>query len=327
MSRIRVAREEMDKTAKDFAQKITAELGKISARLHDIQNGVLVGKCDSTPRHKNRPDAKNRDSESESLVQNKEPTAPDDHTSCEKYTDSLIKLKPWIELIGVIVVIVYTSYAGCQASLMRKANKLTLQSLQVSQRAYVTVGRKDGVVADFIIPKDPKQKAEIVVYFQNSGHLPAKFAWGTLAPSFLAAGSKKDSTGIKYTHPFKGFSRTRDRKTGSIGEQGESTMIAGDSVLVSTLGEISQEHLAAMPTADMGLFILGMFQYCDGLGNESTMQFGLRYRSNAPASSLSFDLANGDRVPVFPLEATPKMEYLPPCEMLSEKESDEAAGR
>jgi hypothetical protein len=239
----------------------------------------------------------------------------------EKAKGLIERFKPFIETLAYLAVIAYTIVTGYQSCKMKEANNLTQASLRISQRAYVTIGRKDGVVADFIVPKDPKQNAEIVIYFQNSGHLPAKFAWGTMAP-YLASGSKKGSTGIVYTHPFNGgFGRTRDRKTGAIGEKGESTIIAGDSVLVSTLGSISQTDLAALPSNNMGLDIWGMYQYCDGLGSNVMRLFQLGYRSNAPSTSLSFWLIsdmNSFQEPLPLLKGT--TEYLPPCEGISEQE-------
>jgi hypothetical protein len=206
------------------------------------------------------------------------------------------------------------------ADAARDSVRIADTSMKISQRAYVTIGRKDGVVADFIIPKDPKQNAEIVIYFQNSGHMPAKFFWGTMAP-FLAQGSKKNSTGITWTHPFKGFpTRTRDKKNGSIGEQGESSVITGDSIFVSTLGVISQKDLAMLPMNDMGLLIIGEYGYCDELGNSANRMFGLTYRSNAPSSSLSFGLANEGDSPNLPLpKSTDTTEYLFPCKTLDER--------
>jgi hypothetical protein len=219
---------------------------------------------------------------------------------------------------------IYAVFAALQWTAMKASNKLTRDTLQVSQRAYVTIGRKDGVIADFVIPKDPAQNAEIVVYFQNSGRLPAKFAWGTMV-GFLAAGSIKESTGITYTHPFKGLpSRTRDIKTGSTREQGAADgVIAGDSIFVSTLGTISQKDLAELGPSNMGALILGTFEYCDELGTHSSRQFGLRYRSNAPVTNLSFDLANEGRslLDMMPLlKSTATTEYLPPCETSAERE-------
>ena len=70
---------------------------------------------------------------------------------------------------------VYAAFAALQWAAMRTANKLTTDALKTSQRAYITIGRKDGVVAELVIPPNPKETAGIVIYFQNSGHLPALF--------------------------------------------------------------------------------------------------------------------------------------------------------
>lgn len=195
-------------------------------------------------------------------------------------------------------------------------------TLRISNRAYVSIGRKDGVVADFVIPKDPKQNAEIIIYFQNSGHLPAKFAWGTIAPFLLAPEGKKKSTGITYTHPFNGgFGRTKDIKAGTVGERGISTIIPGDSVFVQTLGAISQSDLAELPSNQMGLLIWGMYQYCDGFGNNFLRTFQIRYRSNAPSTSLSFSLVGDMESPQSTLPVRKgTIEYLPPCESVEEQE-------
>lgn len=216
------------------------------------------------------------------------------------------------------VAIVGLTYVYVEYS--KKQWEIAQDTLQLSQRAYVTLGKKDGVIADFVVPKDPNQNAEVVIYFQNSGHLPAKFAWGTVVP-LLTKDSKNRSTGINYTHPYQGFSRMKDRKTGSVTEQGESSQIAGDSVLVSTLGVISQKDLADLPANDMGVLILGMYEYCDELGNLSIHDFGLRYRSHAPSGSLSFDLANDTTFPVPrvppPSPVSSPTAVIAPCETTS----------
>jgi hypothetical protein len=225
------------------------------------------------------------------------------------------KWKEMIEVIGVLAIIAYTILTYSESCTMREANRLTQETLELSQRAYVTIGRKDGVVGDFVVPKDPSQNAEIVIYFQNSGRLPAKFAWGTMLP-FLSSLSGQKSTGITYTHPFKGLQpRRRDKKTGSIGESGESDLIAGDSIYVATLGAISQKDLAAFPENGVGLAIFGVLQYCDGFGNFFSRNFILGYRSGAPSADLGFYLV-GD-TPGFPMvlpKPTASVEYLSPCE-------------
>ncbi len=223
-----------------------------------------------------------------------------------------------VQAVATLAIVCLT-YVYVQYS--KKQWQVAQDTLSISQRAYVTIGRKDGVVADFVVPQDPNQNVEIVIYFQNSGHLPAKFTWGTMA-GFLGQGSKKNS-GITYTHPYKErlSVRTRDKKTGSIGEQGESSIIAGESVFVATVGTISQKDLVELPSNNPSLLILGMYEYCDELGDHAMRQFGLRYRSNAPVSNLSFDLAVDNSFPILPLpKATATTEYLPPCETISERE-------
>jgi hypothetical protein len=117
--------------------------------------------------------------------------------------------------------------------------------------------------------------------------------------------------------------RSRDKKTGSIGEGGGSTIIAGDSIFVDTLGVISQKDLADLPTNNMGLLTTGFFEYCDELGTHLNRQFFLDYRSNAPVSSLSFNLVSDINFPVsLPVSSTGS-EYLSPCETFSEREQNQ----
>jgi hypothetical protein len=253
-----------------------------------------------------------------------DPPSPPEHRNPDgnsSQTPWWRQLKVWT-FIGEIILIGVTVYIACiyshQLDQMIESNKITRKAFQVSQGAYVTVGRKDGVVADFIVPKNPKQNAELVVYFQNSGHLPAKFAWGTTGLSFLAKGAKNKSTGITYVHPYTGLPiRTQNKKDGSILESGpQATVIGGDSILVSTLGTISQDDLSKLPE-DVGMLIIGKYTYCDGLGTYSDRTFTLRYRGDAPSSTLSFDLAGDSSFPVPPLQKpTDTTEYLPPCETI-----------
>jgi hypothetical protein len=255
---------------------------------------------------------------------NTKDTANETKNKRTKFLEWLSRWKILMEWVGAAIILAYALVTYYTWKTIKESNRLSVESLQLTQRAVVTIGRSDGTVADFVIPRDPEQNAEIVVYFQNSGHLPAKFAWGTMV-GFLAAGGTKKSTGITYTHPFKGLpARTRDTKNGSAGEHGAADgIIAGGSIFVSTLGTISQRDLAELRPSNMGTLILGMFEYCDELGTHSSREFGLRYRSNAPVSNLSFDLANeGSSVlDMMPLpKSTATTEYLPPCETATERE-------
>ncbi len=232
-----------------------------------------------------------------------------------------------LTLAIAVTTIYYAKYArrqwkamDSQLGAMHDANKLTQQSLNISQRAYVTVGRKDGTVADFIIPKDPAMNVELVVYFQNSGHIPAKLAWGTTPMNFVLGNIK--STGINYIHPFKGMLRTKGTKTESRGESGESTIIAGDSVFAAEFGEIPQDRFAQFYASKATLLMMGNFEYCDSLGDLSTHIINIQYRS-APNNQLSFTLLDDSEIPTLIPPSTPDIEYLPPCGTVTDDKKQE----
>jgi hypothetical protein len=93
----------------------------------------------------------------------------------------------WLTFFAALAAAVFT---GIYAGITHRQWQVAQDTLQVSQRVYITIGKNDGVVSDFIIPSVPNQDAELVMYFQNSGHIPATFARGTMV-AFVGAGSKK----------------------------------------------------------------------------------------------------------------------------------------
>jgi hypothetical protein len=186
------------------------------------------------------------------------------------------------------------------AAAAKSASETAKDSLRISQGASVTIGNKDGVVADFVIPKEPDKKVEIVIFFQNTGHVPARFSW-SLEPAF---GSGPAPSGIEYTHPNLGMAGMlllgmQSKKPGLRSRQPEttSTTIGGGSTYISTLGQISKEGLDAPPYREGNLIIFGSYEYCDDLGNWVGHTFAIKYRNNAPISSLSFNLEFDTEMP------------------------------
>jgi hypothetical protein len=203
----------------------------------------------------------------------------------------------------------------------KKQWQVARDTLTISQKASVTIGRKDGVIAEILIPKDARANAVIIIYFQNGGHLPAKFAWGTTV-SYLGSNNGLQKSGIMLAHPDKGLpQRSRDIKTGSVGSSGgEETVIAGDSLYSSTLGEISQKDLASLPASDVSSLIFGRFAFCDEIGTDETHTFLLQYKSTSP-TRLAFDLLEDSRSPIPPIPpSTATTEYLPRCETTDERQ-------
>ncbi len=95
-------------SAKGFAQKIISELEGIRVALRGFHE-FLKSKFDSSPLHEHQ--AKKKDGDADPIVPasvaaadpNPIPAIPRNQTTYEKYTDGLVKIKPWIELSGLIV--------------------------------------------------------------------------------------------------------------------------------------------------------------------------------------------------------------------------------
>jgi hypothetical protein len=246
----------------------------------------------------------------------------------KRYTDQQenwgrqLRLSRWLNWITVgaaAVGLFGLFYLYGQLGEMRVANKITRDSLNVSQRAWVTPGRKDGTVAEFIVPKDPKQNAELILYFQNSGHIPATLAWGTgIFPTMIAGGQ---TSGITYEpHPFKGIIRMKNRKQGNISEPGETASVAGDSIFRAKIGDIPQPRLTELKKSSLVMSI--RYEYCDELGSDMWRELLIEYRNSA-AADLDFRLMKDLPTFYFPHPPNAEWEYMPPCETTAEREQEQ----
>jgi hypothetical protein len=154
------------------------------------------------------------------------------------------------------------------AKASQDAANIAKDTLQISQGAYVSIGRKDGVIAEFKKSSDPRFNDGLVMYFQNSGHLPAKFNWGI-----------EPSTVPLKPHPFVPMTRTRNKKTGAITEFFSSAaVIGGESVQQLTLGDLPPAYVDFMSKSNQPLTINGAYEYCDELGRYSCKRFSLYYQ-------------------------------------------------
>ena len=218
-----------------------------------------------------------------------------------------------------------------QANATARIAKLTQDTLNVSQRAYVTVGRADGTVAEIIMPAEPNAKAAILVYFQNTGHLPARFNWGNSSPmiAVLPTDPKvlKDSemqntqwSDFDTEHVFQPMWRTKNLKqANSFGWTGTIT-IAGQSAYEGVLWEIPRERMLQLMNWDRPFMPTGKFEYCDGFGNRVCRRFGLRYAGN-PYNKLF--LASEEECATWEMQVlnpSPDVEYLNPCEVPEKRE-------
>jgi hypothetical protein len=223
-------------------------------------------------------------------------------------------------VIGVLTYY-YVGYSKKQWETMR-------ETLAVTQRSYVTIGRKDGVVAEFVLPKDPKDNAGIVMYFQNSGHIPAIFNWGprasALIPPLPVGLGLATNPIILGGRNFAPMTRTRGpNKEQSTGNAGH--IIGGDSFYVADVAELPAESINTLARSNQLLMINTTFEYCDELGTYSCRMVDLAYQG-VPFNT--WRVLGDSECPLFMhtvQNRRPNVEYLPPCETRAERQQEQKA--
>jgi hypothetical protein len=96
---------------------------------------------------------------------------------------------------------------------------------------------------------------------------------------------------------------------------GQDVVVAGGSTFVAPIAVISMQELANLPSKNVQTLVIGLYQYCDELGNYFTRQFMLGYR-NAASPDLNFYLVHDEdfRIP---------RPDLSPCETIAERQQNE----
>ena len=162
----------------------------------------------------------------------------------------------------------------------------SIASSRSDQRAYVTIGRPDGTVAEIVWPKDEKGNAGLLVYFQNNGRLPAKFNWGSdstfiaIVPTdpkvFKEAEIAKGYVELPTNHLFQPMYRAKNRKGANIQWSG-TIDIAGGATYQGVLWELPKERMLQVLSLDSPFAPSGRFEYCDGFGRRVCKNFHLKY--------------------------------------------------
>jgi hypothetical protein len=213
--------------------------------------------------------------------------------------------------------------AVIQANQTAQLAELTRKTLETSQKAYVTIGRPDGVVAEILWPKEDTGNAGLLVYFQNNGRLPARFNWGADStivaivptdPAITAYGGwHGGQTELPTNHLFQPMYRARHGKN-QIAWSG-TIDIAGGSSYQGVLWEVPKERMMELINFENSLLLqpAGKFEYCDGFGKRVCRRFNLRY---AKEPYNRFFLAMEDECSVMDMQIlhpTPDYQYLPVC--------------
>jgi hypothetical protein len=206
--------------------------------------------------------------------------------------------------------------SGKQAVSASQQLDILRNQISISQQAYITIGRKDGVVAELVQTPNVDDPVGILMYFQNGGHLPAQFDWGIFP---IPAGPK--GADVKPFHAVtlsSHITRTRNRKTGSVTQNGGLNEIGGDALYPAFIGTFPRSQIGRLDNTA----IEGMFEYCDEMGRYSCQYFSLLYRP-APYSRFWVGLQSDCPVFQYAPPANPNVEYLPACKTIAEREKDQ----
>lgn len=206
------------------------------------------------------------------------------------------------------------------------------RAFQATQRPDVSLGRKDGILAEFAEPeaKGATEPVGIKLYFQNAGQAAA------LTPNvgilslvlFLAKGASPSPHSFqREPDPFGHFFRSRIKRSvssGSGGGGGAGSIAPQSEFVHMSPRQVSEEQLDALRDGQRLLILSGIIEYCDVLGIYYCRLFDLSYQGkpfNTFYQTSEMDCSNLYSYPNRPRAADE--EFLLPCEQPDEREARE----
>jgi hypothetical protein len=151
------------------------------------------------------------------------------------------------------IAAIVTNFQTCAAL------KETRVSFKSGERPFVSLGRADGTVAEFT-----KNDAAVILYFQNSGHLPAKRFYLQII---------EDHGTIQNMGRFRS-----PRNPKLIADIGGDSAIPGSSIHKEIIEDDRLSPTSVKAIKQNGGTISGHFEYCDDFGEYTCEQFMLRYK-------------------------------------------------
>ena len=280
---------------------------------------------------------RNQSGESESVVaSNSQPTQATVCNTAQCRYPPTPKWKAPFEIGAVLIALGLLIVNTCQMRSTEKAanaavtaNKTAKDILTIGEQAHVVIGRPDGIVAEIVMPKNSKDNAGILVYFENTGHLPAKFNWGTDSqmiallpadPRIIKEPYGKQWFDLKTDHYFQPMWRAKSKKQKGAFSWSGSILIGGNSSYQGVLWEAPKERMLQFFNLQPSRTPTGKFEYCDGFGHRVCRRFVLRY-SGEPYNR--FFLVHEDECGAWEqqvLNPNPDFEYLPACEAVEKRE-------
>ena len=214
--------------------------------------------------------------------------------------------------------------AKLQADNTREALKHSDDAFQISEKPYVVLGRKDGVIGELRDAKGTSDSPGIDIYLQNSGHLPA------LNVCVSVQVSPDPSIGAQPFYENNSLTRLKDQSGPMryhVMSEGNCADIAGDSVarhyVAKPFNQATLDRIRAAPLP-IPLFVSTFVQYCTPFGEYRCVQNLLKYEKAPLDGFVSFGQDDActnlyGRSPEL-FRIGPSQEYVHPCDKPGEAE-------
>jgi hypothetical protein len=236
----------------------------------------------------------------------------------------------WNKVVGIgTLALALTSLLGLWYT--KQALNDGRRVFEATQRPLVSLGRKDGKLADFVLdPNVPARNVGIKIYLQNGGQSAA------LSPNLglLPLGLVLNGIGTGQSRPplmpiaqnmFHQLSRTAD-KEGRYGTNGalESASVAPQSEYVYYFpDQITREQYEDMVQGRRAYLLWGRCEYCDALGNYTCHMFSLFWQGPPVNEFTKMTETNCAWQYGYPPILDPTQHNLLPCEQPEEREKRE----
>ena len=207
----------------------------------------------------------------------------------------------------------------------------TQQAFEISQQPYVSFGRKDGTIAEFVEPKagDANANVGLNIYVRNGGRGPALTPniGVMLGVTYLAKGASPSKKAIQ-PHPENlPLIQRWNSKDGIMHTNVDTDPIVPDSEYVHYVpDQFTQEQAAALRDGKRFTLLMGRLEYCDEFGNYTCRSIMLYWQGH-PFDRFAVMNGSDCRPMYFYPPRQPDQEYLPPCEQPDEREAREEAER
>jgi hypothetical protein len=224
-----------------------------------------------------------------------------------------------LALIVAFFALFVTWYQACST---KDALKETRKEFEVIQRPLVSLGRKDGTVAEFVEPKDSSQPVSIRLYVQNGGQASALIPnIGILSATLVGPASGRPE-GMSITKPqFRTFKPLLRFREGLVMNQSNGTggPIPPQAEYVYVVPDLlSKAQVDSIRGGQSSLLLSGELEYCDDFGRYSCRLFQLNF--DGPPINAFSEVSEDDCALLYSYPPpAPGRTYLLPCEQPEER--------